>query len=77
MPAGSEGSYYDAYFLSTGGVGPFTWSVASGWLPTGLTLGSYGQYGYLDGTPTVSGAFIFSLPVADSSSPVPSVQRFP
>ena len=77
LPAGSEGSYYDAYFQSTGGVGPFTWSVASGSLPTGLTLASYGQYGYLDGSPTASGAFTFTLQVADSSSPVPSVATIP
>jgi hypothetical protein len=56
---------YSATVQATGGVAPFTWSLASGALPTGLSLGSSGA---ITGDPTVPGTFTFTVQVADSST---------
>jgi len=61
--AGKVGSSYLQNFFSSGGVGPFTWTVAAGQLPPGVTLtGSH-----LGGTPTVAGTFTFTIKVTDSA----------
>lgn len=56
---------YSVTFTSTGGAGGNVWSVFSGSLPSGLTLS---PAGVLSGTPTVDGAFTFSVRVTDSAS---------
>ena len=48
------GQAYRVDFSATGGRGPYVFSVASGSLPPGLTLG---QSGTLAGTPTASGSY--------------------
>jgi hypothetical protein len=61
--AGTVGSSYFQNFFSSGGVGPFTWTVAAGQLPPGVVLtGSH-----LGGTPTVAGTFTFTIKVTDSA----------
>jgi hypothetical protein len=50
----------------TGGIGPFTFSVASGSIPAGLTLNT--ATGAVTGTPTAAGSF--SLKVTDSKGAV-------
>jgi len=61
--AGTVGSPYLQNFFSSGGVGPFTWTVAAGQLPPGVTLtGSH-----LGGTPTAAGTFAFTIKVTDSA----------
>src|SRR5215468_7104281 len=60
--AGAVGSSYFQNFFTSGGVGPFTWSV-SGQLPPGVVLTS----GHLGGTPTVAGTFTFTIKVTDSA----------
>ena len=61
--AGTVGSSYLQNFFSSGGAGPFTWTVAAGQLPPGVTLtGSH-----LGGTPTVAGTFTFTIKVTDSA----------
>ena len=61
--AGRVGSAYLQNFFSSGGVGPFTWSVAAGTLPPGLALtGST-----LSGTPTRAGTYSFTIKVTDST----------
>jgi hypothetical protein len=61
------GKKYSLTFTATGGVSPYTWSVASGsTLPGGLTLSSAGV---LSGKPTTSGYFTFGITVTDSESP--------
>jgi hypothetical protein len=50
--------------VASGGTTPYSWSILSGSLPTGLSLSS----GSISGTPTAAGAFSFTVKVADSSS---------
>ena len=77
VPAGTEGTSYEAFFNTTGGVGPYTWSISSGTVPAGLSLTSYGQTAYLLGTPTASGTFDFTVDITDSSTPTPNVASMP
>jgi hypothetical protein len=65
LPAALVNHAYSATLAASGGVSPYTWSVATGALPTGLSLASTGQ---LTGTPTATGAFSFALKVSDSAS---------
>jgi hypothetical protein len=70
LPAGTAGTAYSQTLTATGGVTPYTWSLASGSsLPTGLNLSSSGN---ISGTPTaaVTGA-TFTVDVADSETPTP------
>lgn len=61
--AGRVGSAYLQNFFSSGGVGPFTWSVAAGTFPPGLALTG----NTLSGTPTKAGTFSFTIKVTDST----------
>ncbi len=66
LPGGTQGtSYTTTNLAATGGVTPYSWSVSSGSLPSGLTLSNSGQ---LSGLPTVSGTFNFTVKVTDASS---------
>ncbi|MFM2183508.1 MAG: hypothetical protein RJB61_1802, partial [Actinomycetota bacterium] len=48
---------------SSGGAAPISWAVASGTLPTGLTLSTTGV---LSGTPSAAGVFEFTARITDS-----------
>lgn len=62
---------YGAVSLSaSGGVAPYTWTVASGALPGGLTLGAGGS---VAGTPTSAGSFSFTIQVADAGNSTASI----
>jgi len=50
--------------LSATGTTPITWSIASGNLPTGLSLS---ESGIISGTPTVAGTFGFTVKAANSA----------
>ncbi len=56
---------YNATVAATGGTAPYTWSVASGSLPVGLTLSATGA---ISGTPTATGSSSFSVQVKDSAA---------
>src|SRR5581483_1180105 len=58
------GSPYSAALAATGGRPPYTWTVTSGVLPSGLTLAAAGT---ITGTPTSSGRFPVTVQVADSA----------
>ncbi|MBJ6610620.1 MAG: cellulase family glycosylhydrolase [Candidatus Thiothrix moscowensis] len=62
---GTVGAAYSAQVSASGGTSPYTWSVAAGSLPIGLTLGSNGK---ITGTPTTAGAFNFTLAVNDQNN---------
>jgi hypothetical protein len=65
---GSVGAAYSATLVATGGTPSYTWKVATGQLPAGLTLAP--ATGVLSGTPTISGNYSFGVSVVDSSSSV-------
>jgi hypothetical protein len=67
LAGGQVGSSYNVTVVISGGVSPYTWTVKSGNLPTGLTLGS--STGTISGTPTASGNYTFTLQVTDSGAP--------
>jgi hypothetical protein len=70
-PARSEVSVpYTAKLTATGGTGTFTWSLAGGSLPAGVTLAPTGD---ISGTPTDSGRFAFTASVTDSEQRVATV----
>ena len=53
LPHAATGSLYTTTMTAVGGVGPYTWSLTSGTLPTGLTLTP--TTGKIIGTPTSTG----------------------
>jgi hypothetical protein len=55
---------YSVGFTAAGGTAPYTFSIASGFLPPGLTLTSTGV---LSGTPTTPGSSSFDLQVSDTT----------
>ncbi|MDE1155945.1 MAG: putative Ig domain-containing protein [Acidobacteriaceae bacterium] len=63
LPVGTVGTAYSAGLTATGGAAPYTWTVASGSLPSGLALTSGGV---VTGTPTAAGTSSFTAQVADS-----------
>ena len=65
LPAGTLGQPYQAQFTASGGRPPYTWTLTSGSLPTGLTLSSGGA---LSGIPTAAGTFTFTVQVKDQLS---------
>jgi len=58
LPAGTDGQGYSAQLNATGGTAPYTWSVASGGLPVGLTLSSSGA---ISGVPSAAGTSTFTV----------------
>jgi hypothetical protein len=70
LPNGADNVSYTVTLLATGGTPPYTWSVPSGALPTGLTLHS--DSGVIDGKPTAPGNYNFTIAVSDNSTPAKS-----
>jgi len=55
--------YTPVAMTATGGVQPYHWTISSGAVPLGLTLGNDGT---LSGIPTAPGKYIFTIEAADS-----------
>src|SRR5256885_3407396 len=64
--AATNGVPYSSTDQATGGTLPYSWTVTSGQLPTGLSLTS--TTGNIAGTPTTNGQYTFTLQVTDSST---------
>lgn len=72
LAGGTVGSSFSRNITCTGGTGPYTWSVASGTLPTGVTLQpSTTTTVVISGTPTVASTFNFTIQVTDSTAGTP------
>jgi hypothetical protein len=75
LPNGTVGTSYSATVAVTGGTPPYSWSITTGALPPGLTLGS--STGTVSGTPTTAGAYTFTVSATDSTTPVPETASEP
>lgn len=64
LPA-TSGVAYSRTMTAAGGRTTYTWSIASGSLPPGITLASTSNTGVLSGTCTVPGAYTFTVQVRD------------
>lgn len=69
LPGATVGSSYSAPLTATGGTPPYTWSIASGSLPAGLSLNA--STGVISGTPTAAATSSFTVQATDSTSPTP------
>jgi hypothetical protein len=70
LPAGYVNQYYNANLQAQGGSVPYTFTVISGSLPSGMSLASNGL---ITGMPQVAGTFSFTVQVRDSVSQVASI----
>jgi hypothetical protein len=68
LPSATVGVPYSFTLMATGGVLPYTWSVASGRLPGGFTLDP--STGVISGTQQFEDSAAITIKVTDSSSPV-------
>jgi uncharacterized repeat protein (TIGR03803 family)/YVTN family beta-propeller protein len=59
------GVAYSSALVATGGTPPYTYSILSGSLPSGLLLNA--STGAITGTPTMAGTFSFTAKVVDSN----------
>jgi len=64
LPGGTVGWLYSQTFAASGGAPPYSWTVASGSLPAGLSLSSTGV---LSGTPALANSYGFGISAADSA----------
>jgi alpha-tubulin suppressor-like RCC1 family protein len=64
LPLGMATIPYSQVLTSSGGVAPYAYALASGTLPTGITLSNAGL---ISGTPTTTGNYMFTVQVTDSS----------
>lgn len=70
LPAGQVGNAYAVTLAASGGTAPYTWSLASGALPSGLSLSSTGA---ISGTPTAGvSAGALTVEVTDAENPAQS-----
>jgi hypothetical protein len=72
LVSSTVGVAYNSPLTATGGTTPYSWSIASGTLPTGLTLSSAGV---ISGTPSQSGSSPFTAGVTDLSSPAQTATK--
>lgn len=69
LPAATSLLVYSQLFTASGGTAPYSFAVASGSLPPGLSLNA--RTGLLSGVPTLDGAYTFTLTATDSASAGP------
>ena len=64
---GTVGQEYSQSVTASGGAGSYSWSIVSGSLPPGLTLGSGTPSATISGTPTAAGTYGFVVQVSDGT----------
>lgn len=64
LPAGTVGTPYSQTLAASGGTPPYSWLIAGGALPAGISLNP--STGQLSGTPTNPGSSGFTVQVTDS-----------
>jgi hypothetical protein len=69
---GEEGIAYSSGISASGGTPPYMWTIASGSLPTSLSINA--STGIVSGTPSAAGVFNFTVRATDSAS---APQDFP
>lgn len=71
LEPGTVGQAFGQNFFLSGGAGPYSWAVAAGHLPPGLTLQTFAAptdaHNELAGTPTTAGTFTFTMRLTDFS----------
>lgn len=65
LPLGAVGTFYSQSLSAVGGIPPYSWSLVSGALPSGLSPSNSGQ---ISGTPTSVGTLSFTMKVLDAAS---------
>ncbi|PPU51845.1 autotransporter outer membrane beta-barrel domain-containing protein [Xanthomonas arboricola] len=65
LPAATRGTAYSQTLSASGGTAPYTYALASGTLPAGITLASNGT---LSGTATVEGSFNVTVTATDANT---------
>jgi hypothetical protein len=73
LPEAVKSTAYSTTLSASGGATPYTWSLATGTLPAGLTLAA--GSGTISGTPTTTGTSTFTVKVTDASSPAQAVTK--
>jgi hypothetical protein len=64
LTAGTVSAPYSFRLQARGGVSPYTWTLATGALPPGLSLNA--ATGVISGTPVDTGSFAFTVTLSDS-----------
>ena len=65
LPNATAGFAYAQTLSAAGGTTPYTWSITTGALPSGLTLGA--TSGAITGTPSATGTASFTVEVTDAT----------
>jgi large repetitive protein len=65
LPGGTVGTAYSQSLAASGGTTPYNWTIASGSLPAGLSLGGAGS---ITGTPTTAGNSSFTVRATDAGN---------
>ncbi len=70
LPEATAGTPYSTTIRLTGGLGPFSYVLSSGSLPSGMSLGA--TDGVVSGTPAAPGLYPFEVTITDSTIGTPA-----
>ena len=73
LPNGTANEPYSAALAASGGTPPYTWTVVSGALPSGLILDL--SSGAIAGAPAAKGSFTFAAQVRDAGAPAQTTNK--